>query len=112
VSFDNYRAGRVAMQHLVELGHRRIGLICGRTPVNDRARERRRAYEDAMDELGSAPEPALIHEGDFELDTGRAAMRRLLSLEARPTAVFCANDIQAIGRAVRMCRSRSTSSTS
>ena len=46
VSFDNYRGGLVAMEHLIALGHRKIGLICGRTELNDRARERRRAYED------------------------------------------------------------------
>jgi LacI family transcriptional regulator len=97
VSFDNYRAGRVAMDHLIALGHRRIALICGRTPVNDRARERRRAYEDALQDLGEPLDPALIHEGDFELDAGRTAMRLLLKAAPPPTAVFCANDIQAIG---------------
>lgn len=97
VSFDNYKGGRLAMAHLIGLGHRRIALICGRTEVNDRARERRRAYADAMRELGNAPENALIQETDFELDCGRDAMRAFLQLENRPTAVFCANDIQAIG---------------
>jgi LacI family transcriptional regulator len=97
VSFDNYHAGRVAMDHLIMLGHCRIGLICGRTDVNDRARERRRAYEDALRAIGHAIDHELIHEADFEFAQGRDAMVRLLGLDARPTAVFCANDIQAIG---------------
>jgi LacI family transcriptional regulator len=100
VSFDNYEAGRIAMRHLTDLGHRRIGLVCGRSNVNDRARERRRAYEDALTELGIAIEPGLIFERDFEFIEGRAAMHRMLQDQERPTAVFCANDIQAIGALV------------
>lgn len=97
ISFDNYRGGCLAVQHLIKLGHRRIGLICGRTVVNDRARERRSAYEDSMRENGLVVEDCLIEEADFELVQGRNAMRRLLDLKQPPTAVFCANDIQAIG---------------
>jgi LacI family transcriptional regulator len=97
VSFDNYKGSLLAMHHLIGLGHRRIGLICGRTDVNDRARERRRAYEDAIRAIGASVEPALMHEGDFEFARGREAMRSLLALSQPPTAVFCANDIQAIG---------------
>lgn len=97
VSFDNYRAGRMAMAHLIELGHRRIGLVCGRTRVNDRARERRRAYEDALREANIDVLEELIFERDFEFIEGSAAMRRMLESPERPTAVFCANDIQAIG---------------
>lgn len=103
VSFDNYEAGRLAMRHLTDLGHRRIGLLCGRSNVNDRARERRRAYEDALRELGIAIDPGLIFERDFEFIEGRAAMHRMLQDQERPTAVFCANDIQAIGALIE-CR--------
>ena len=103
VSFDNYEAGRLAMRHLTELGHRRIGLVCGRSAVNDRARERRRAYEDALGERGISVDPGLVFERDFEFIEGRAAMHRMLQDQARPTAVFCANDIQAIGALIE-CR--------
>jgi len=97
VSFDNYKGGCLAMEHLIGLGHRRIGLICGRTCVNDRARDRRMAYEDSMRTNGLPTDNSLIHEADFELVQGRDAMRSLLGLKQRPTAVFCANDILAIG---------------
>lgn len=103
VSFDNYAAGRLAMAHLAENGHRRIGLICGRSDVNDRARERRRAYEDALQELGIEPDPELVFERDFEFIEGRTATHRMLECDERPTAIFAANDIQAIG-AISMCR--------
>lgn len=103
ISFDNYAAGRLAMRHLTELGHRRIGLICGRAAVNDRAMERRNAYVDALEELGIAIDTALIFERDFEFIEGRTAMRRMLDGIDPPTAVFAANDIQAIG-AIAECR--------
>jgi LacI family transcriptional regulator len=102
VSFDNYRAGRLAMAHLLDFGHRRIGLVCGRTDVNDRARERRRAYEDALRENAIPLDPELVYERDFEFVEGRAAMQRMLEAQQPPTAVFCANDIQAIG-ALQQC---------
>lgn len=97
VSFDNYVAGRLAMSHLLELGHSRIGLICGRSKVNDRAMERRKAYEDALTERGFVIDQSIIFERDFEFIEGRTAMRRMLDSADPPTAVFAANDIQAVG---------------
>jgi LacI family transcriptional regulator len=105
VSFDNYGAGRLAMAHLLDLGHRRIGLICGRSEVNDRALERRNAYEDALAEAGIRVDGSLIFERDFEFIEGQTAMLRMLSHADPPTAVFAANDIQAIG-AISACRER------
>ncbi len=91
------------MNHLIELGHRRIGLICGRTDVNDRALERRKAYEDALTDIGVEVAGSLIFERDFEFIEGQTAMRRILMHPDPPTAVFAANDIQAIG-AIAQCR--------
>ena len=78
-------------------------MICGRTELNDRALERRKAYEDALGEVGIAIDPVLIFERDFEFIEGRTAMRRMLDGVVPPTAVFAANDIQAIG-AMAECR--------
>ncbi len=103
VSFDNYKAAATATRYMLSLGHTRIGLICGRTEVNDRASERRRAYEECLEGAGIAVDPTLIHECDFDIFEGRAAMSRMIALRDRPTAVFCANDIQAIG-AITACR--------
>lgn len=97
ISFDNYAAAHAAVAYLLSLGHRRIGLICGRTAVNDRALDRRRAYETALAEAGVGVDPTLIYERDFDFLEGRAAMRGLSELSEPPTAVFCANDIQAVG---------------
>ncbi len=103
VSFDNYEAGLLAINRLTELGHRRIGLICGRAEVNDRAEKRRRAYEDALKSVSVAVDPEIIFERDFEFSEGRDAMAQMLASSSPPTAVFAANDIQAIG-AIDACR--------
>ena len=103
VAFDNYRAAQAAVNHLVALGHQRIGMMCGRSDLNDRAMERRRAFEETLVSHGLKADPALIFERDFAFIEGRAAMRAMLAERVPPTAVFCANDIQAIG-AMSECR--------
>ncbi|MEO1190097.1 MAG: substrate-binding domain-containing protein [Pseudomonadota bacterium] len=105
VSFDNYAAGLLAMKKLVALGHRRIGLICGRTDVNDRAEKRWRAYVDVLKSIDVEIDPHLIFERDFEFIEGHTAMVRMIENPDPPTAVFAANDIQAIG-AIAGCREK------
>ena len=78
-------------------------MICGRTALNDRALDRRTAFEQALRDRAIDPDPDLIFERDFEFVEGRAAMHRMLQMDHPPTAVFCANDIQAIG-ALSECR--------
>lgn len=97
VSFDNRASTIAAVEHLISLGHRRIGLVCGRTAVNDRAEARRRGFEDCLAAHGLEADSDLVHERDFEFVEGRSAMHQMLQSPRPPTAVFCANDIQAIG---------------
>lgn len=97
VSFDNHAAAAKAVDYLVSLGHQRIGLICGRTDVNDRARGRRESFEARMADLGLEPDPALIFERDYEFVEARNAMHLALHNPAPPTAVFCASDVLAVG---------------
>lgn len=108
VSFDNYAAGLLAMKKLISLGHQRIGLICGRTDVNDRAEKRWRAYVDALTAIDVEVDARLVFERDFEFIEGHTAMIRMLDNPDPPTAVFAANDIQAIG-ALQGCRERGLS---
>lgn len=105
VSFDNYAASLDAMAHLYSLGHRRISLICGKSDLNDRAFERRRAYTDFLRKKRIAWSDDLVEERDFEFSEGEAAMQKILRSKSRPTAVFCANDILAVG-AMHACRDR------
>jgi LacI family transcriptional regulator len=85
-----------AMQHLLELGHRRIAAITG--PNGWFAtEERRRGYHAALAAAGIMPDPTLEIESDWEVAGGRRAANTLLDLPDPPTAIFAFNDNLAIG---------------
>lgn len=92
------------MQHLLELGHRRIAAITG-PPGWVATEERRRAYRDALASAGIPFDPALELEADFDFEPGAQAASVLLELERPPTAIFAFSDMIAIG-AMRAIRSR------
>ena len=88
--------GQLATEHLIGLGHRHIGCITG--PGGKRAADERLAgFKAAMDHAGLTVRDEWICEGDFELAGGNSAMNALLSLPERPTAMFIANDMMAMG---------------
>ncbi len=101
VRVDDVAVGRLATECLIELGHRRIAHICG--PALSPASLRRRGYLEALDRVGIDVNKDWIVGGNFDLESGRRAMERLLEVDLRPTAVFAGNDPMAIG-AVYACR--------
>jgi DNA-binding LacI/PurR family transcriptional regulator len=96
VSCDNEAGACAATNHLVRLGHRRIGHIAG-PENNGAAKERRSGYLRALCEAGLPADPALVAPGDLTEDGGRAAMAALLDMPQPPSAVFCCNDSSAVG---------------
>lgn len=104
VHLDNEAGGRIATEHLLENGHRRIAHIAGPLRFPD-ARHRLQGYRDALDAAGIAYDDHLVVEGDFREAGGRAAMERLLGRAADLDAVFVANDQMAAG-AMRAARDR------
>jgi LacI family transcriptional regulator len=97
ISFDNLAASKAATTKLISLGHRRIGLICGVSAVNDRAFQRVVGYRAALAEHGLPIDISLIAERSFDAAEGSAAAEEMLRQADPPTALFCANDIQALG---------------
>ena len=98
---DDRAAGRLATQCLIDLGHTRIAHIQG--PSVSTASIRYRGYLDALGAAGMEVNPDWIVPGDFYLESGREAMKKLLKLSIPPTGVFAANDPMAIG-AIYACR--------
>lgn len=96
VSSDNRGGAAAAVTHLYELGHRRIAMISGPMSMLP-GTERVDGYRTAMAALGLEVPNGYVQEGDFFLPSGRDGMRRLLSLDVAPTAVFVAGDEMAVG---------------
>jgi LacI family transcriptional regulator len=96
VHTDGYAGGKLAVEHLLSLGHRRIGLIHG-PPKLTHARDRLKGNLDALAALGEAHNRQYQDEGNFDYAGGWAAARALLALPERPTALCCGNDALAVG---------------
>ena len=97
---DDVVAARAAVTHLLELGHRRIGLIGGDTDDPMRFTpplHRQDGYRDALRDAGVAADPALEALGYFTIDGGGDAAERLLAQPDRPTALFAESDEMAYG---------------
>lgn len=102
IAVDSVKAAHAATAHLVSLGRRRIAAV-GREEKRGTASERMRGYRKALRTAGLSYDPDLVVSvPHFEREDGRAAMHHLLSLPNPPDAVFCLNDLMAIG-ALRAC---------
>ena len=98
VAAANSSGATQAAKHLLELGHRRIGVISG--PEGWTASEERlRGYHGALAGAGVLPDPRLVMYSNFRVDGGRQAGAALLDQADRPTAIFAFNDSMAIGAA-------------
>lgn len=102
VVLDDQRAARMAVDHLLGLGHTRIAYLAG-PPGADTSRRRRAGYLAALKAGGIDPEPELTANGDYTAAGGVTGMTALLAQGRRPTAVVAANYTSALGaiRAVR-----------
>jgi LacI family transcriptional regulator len=87
----NCEGAAAAVRYLIELGHRRIGLIGGRPSLLS-ARQRRQGYEAALQQAGLPLSPELYAEGDYSRQTALTGARQLLTLPERPSAILAAND--------------------
>jgi LacI family transcriptional regulator len=96
VVLDNVSAVADAIEYLVALGHRRIGFLSG-TPVSTTGHDRLEGYRAALDAAGMAFDPDLVRSGSFRESDGYRAAMELMTLPARPTALFSSNNLMVIG---------------
>lgn len=105
VGFDNCASMYALAQEVIKLGHRRIGVISGIIEGNDRARDRAQGIRNALAANGLDPGTLEIIETRYGIERGAEAFDQLMSLDARPTAVMCGNDVLAVG-AIKRARER------
>jgi LacI family transcriptional regulator len=90
------RGGEAATAALIAAGHRRIAFISGE-PWMEASEQRMEGFGRALRAAGLPVDPSLIFEGNFLPSGGRAATLRIMAGPHRPDAIFCANDLMAIG---------------
>ena len=95
VDADSLRGARLATEHLLGLGHRRIAMLAGR-PDLESAKLREQGYREALAAAGVPFDDSLVRVGGYEADMSRHAAHELLAGPGRPSAVFAANDVSAI----------------
>lgn len=95
ISINNILSGYLATKHLLEQGYRSIAHISG-TP-SPAVEQRLLGYRQALAEHNIQFDETLVFPGDYRISGGAAAMRRILRLRNLPDAIFCANDLMAVG---------------
>ena len=96
VLLDNEGAAYSAVRHLIDRGHRRIGMLSGSASISTTT-ERVAGYRRALREAGVEPDPALVISGESTSEGGAEATAALLDLDPPPTAMFSGNNLMSIG---------------
>jgi len=96
VGVDNYQSVFLAVEHLAKLGHKRIGMLKGGMTSVDGV-ERFLAFTKAMEQLGLPVDERFVGVANFNDDQAYHEMKRILLQRTLPTAMYCANDLMAIG---------------
>lgn len=97
VSIDNYRAAGDMVHYLQSIGHKRIAMLGADNELIS-TQLRRESYYEAMAAAGLSSEPGwyVTSDADYSFVSGQAAVRKLLAVDPRPTAIFCVSDILAL----------------
>ncbi len=96
VGVDNFEGARIACEHLISQGHRRIAFI-GHSTSKAVNMLREKGYRAALEGAGIIIDPRLILDGDGTTESGRAATEQMFVRDVLPTAFFCVNDATALG---------------
>lgn len=102
VGFDNRAAAQSAAERVLSYGHRNIGIIAGICATNDRARDRKQGFCDAI-EAHKAAQLTHCREAKYALEEGRLAFQALYAQAPETTAILCGNDVLAAGAMIAAC---------
>lgn len=93
---DNAGGARLAAEHFASLGHKKVAHVCG-PPANALTPVRRDSFVSGAEEFGLEIRDEWVFPGDFRLASGAQAADTYMALKDKPTAIFCASDLMAIG---------------
>jgi LacI family transcriptional regulator len=96
ISVADVDAADEMTEHLLQLGHRRIGFIIG-DPEHGQSHDRHAGYRRALERHGIEYDRELVQQGHFDYESGCSCAEQLLSMPRRPTAIFASNDPMAMG---------------
>lgn len=96
IKTDNIEAGRIATEHLLGLGHRRIGIIVG-IPGLATSDDRHAGYTRAFEDRGLVPDPKLALPGDFDQKTAHDMGVKFIGMKQRPTAIVAISNMMTMG---------------
>lgn len=96
VGIDNRRAADSATRYLLSLGHREIGIITGEASSGTSV-DRLEGFAQALRSAKIRPDRSMIHRGHNDMESGHFHAMQLLTRAARPTAIFCTNNMMALG---------------
>jgi LacI family transcriptional regulator len=96
IVIDDFYGGKIATEHLVSLGHKRIACITGSRDIIP-SHKRVDGFRSVLENSGLPVDESLILRGDFNPISGLNCANRLLEMENRPTAIFACNDMMALG---------------
>ena len=105
IGADNRHAGELAARHLVDLGHRDIGMVFPPTADNDRARDRQKGAMSVLKTLSRPIPDDWIVEAPYSIAEAKEAVMRMLDHGPLPTALLCGNDVLAVGAIYAAMRS-------
>ncbi len=99
IDLDNRKGALEAVEHLMKLGHRKIGYVGGEMEYSSNARDRYAGYRQALGKAAIQENPLWVHHGPLTQEFGEKAAQKILILprERRPTAFFCSTDTTAFG---------------
>jgi LacI family transcriptional regulator len=97
VDIDNCTAAKIAVDHLIKLGHTQIACITNAPVSFTAAADRLHGYREALKSAGLQYDPRLVRHGNFDLESGYIQMKSLLERKPVPSAVFVASDVLAFG---------------
>ena len=96
VSVDNEKGAYMATEHLLKLGYQKIAVVLG-PGENISSRERFLGYKKAMEDYCVKLSEEFVYEGNFKMGSGYKAAKEMLNKSQRPEAIFCVNDVMALG---------------